>query len=74
MTKPIIDSTELLSIICRIECLVNWHADTEAEEEDLSPEDMHAHCNGLVLRACNEARLLLHNAQVKYQEGSANEL
>lgn len=53
----------LLAIINRIEGLVDWHADAEAHIEDTSPEDMHAHCNGLVLQACKEARLLLANAK-----------
>jgi hypothetical protein len=68
-TKPtpagtLLKSTALLAIIDRIEGLVDWHADLYADIENLSPDDMHAHCNGLVLQACKEARDILANAQL----------
>lgn len=52
----------LQAIIERIEGLVDWHADVEADVNDPSPEDSHAHCNGLVLQECKKARDILANS------------
>lgn len=59
-----LSASVLFAIIERIEGLVDWHADLEADIEDPSPEDSHAHCNGLVLQACKEARAILENVKV----------
>ena len=55
----IYSNTRLLEIISEIEGLVDWHADLDADLDDMNPADMHAHCNGLVLKLCEEARDLL---------------
>jgi len=62
-----VHSGDLLAIIDRIEGLVDWHADVNASIDDTSPEDMFAHCNGLILQACKEARLLLANVKGETQ-------
>jgi hypothetical protein len=36
----------------RIIDLLEWHHDPGAKIDDPSPEDMHAHVNGLVIREC----------------------
>jgi|GEM_PF-5599837 len=56
-----ISSNGLLEIISEIEGLVDWHADKNADIENESPTDMHAHCNGLVLQAAKRMRYILSN-------------
>ena len=52
---------ELLEIIETIEGYIDWHADMDADAENLSPEDMHAHCNGLALRELAKARKIVQS-------------
>ena len=47
-----VDSTDLLAMIEDIESLADWHCDMDADPADTSPENMHAHCNGLILKTC----------------------
>ena len=61
-------SPVLLGIISEIEGLVDWHADIDADIEDKSPKDMHAHCNGLVLKATKRMRDILPNVKIKDRE------
>jgi len=51
----------LVGLIDDIEGWAEWHADHDADINDPSPEDMHAHCNGLILQACDKARQILAN-------------
>lgn len=51
----------ILSLIDSIEPLISWHADKDADPLNSSPEDSHAHCNGLALKECQKARQALHS-------------
>ena len=44
-----------LRALDEIRDLASWHYDPEANEDDLSPADMVAHVNGLIVRKCNDA-------------------
>jgi len=59
---------ELLQILKRIEELIEWHCDLEADENDQSPEDMHAHCNGLAMREIEKARKVLAQANPPHND------
>jgi len=59
-------SPVLLGIISEIEGFVDWHADIDADIEDKSPTDMHAHCNGLVLKATKRMRDILSNVKLSH--------
>jgi len=63
-----VDHTALLGIISEIEGLVDWYADVDADIEDKSPKDMHAHCNGLVLQAAKRMRDILPNVKLSHPE------
>jgi hypothetical protein len=52
----------LVGLIDDIEGWVEWHADMDADIDDPSPYDMHAHCNGLIMQACAKAKEILANA------------
>ena len=36
----------------RIADLASWHADTDADPDNTSPDDMTAHVNGLIIKEC----------------------
>lgn len=46
-----------------IHSMLEWHADMEADIENPSPEDMHAHCNGIALQALFRIRSRLSSAE-----------
>jgi hypothetical protein len=52
---------DLLAILDQIESWAEWHCDPDAKINDHSPQDMHAHTNGLIMQACANARNLLAN-------------
>jgi len=38
--------------LVEISRLAEWHTDDDAKDDDVSPEDMTAHVNGLIRRQC----------------------
>ena len=46
---------ELESALRKIQSLVDWHCDYEADPADKSPADNVAHVNGLVWQICERA-------------------
>jgi len=51
---------ELAGLIDDIEGWAAWHANLDADINDPSPDDMHAHCNGLIAQACAKAKEILN--------------